>query len=95
MTGGIRSPNGTRPLTTNTDLTARLRDTATDQLIDWQTQQLPNSELANWFSPDHELLRASDRAWRWLGAPERPTNPTTGQDLGSSPPLHPPTTAPL
>ena len=32
-----------------------------------QHDQLPDNELAVWPSPKHELLSASDGAWRWLG----------------------------
>lgn len=35
-------------------------------LFGWQLGQLPDSELAIWSSPEHELLGVSDGAWRRL-----------------------------
>ena len=60
-------PGWHRVLTTSNDGTARIWDVTTGQLVGWQLGQLPDSELAVWSSPEHELLGASDGAWRWLG----------------------------
>jgi WD40 repeat protein len=49
-------------LTTSDDHTARIWDAATGQPVGWQLNQLPDSELAIWSSPEHELLGASNRA---------------------------------
>lgn len=67
VTGGGWSPDGTRLLTTSADRTARVWDAATGRLVGWQLEQLPKGELTVWSSPGHELLGASEGAWRWLG----------------------------
>jgi WD40 repeat protein len=98
VTGGAWSPDGTRLLTTSNDRTARIWDATTGQPVGWQLDQLPDSELAIWSSPEHELLGASDGAWRWLGwlVPQDSRLVRLPAETWSPPsPLDPSTAAPL
>jgi WD40 repeat protein len=98
VTGGAWSPDGTHLLTTSWDNTARIWDAATGRLVGWQLDQLPDSELAVWSSPEHELLGASEGAWRWLGwlvPQDGRLVRLPAETWGPLPPLDPPTAAPL
>jgi WD40 repeat protein len=98
VSGGGWSPDGTRLLTTSHDRSARIWDAATGQLVGWQLDQLPHSELAIWSSPAHKLLGASDGAWRWLGwlvPQDGRLVRLPAETWGPLPPLAPPAAAPL
>jgi pentapeptide repeat protein/WD40 domain-containing protein len=98
VASGAWSPDGTRLLTTSRDNTARIWDATTGQLVGWQLGQLPDSELAVWSSPEHELLGASEGAWRWLGwlvPQDGRLVRLPAETWGTLPPLDPPAATPL